>query len=305
MPGALVSRAAFAAYRSGGFVGRSLPPGAAATLARTVARGLWITLPARRALVTRHMRRAHGPGLSRRALRREVRAVFESYARYWLEAFRLPTETPEAIRAGMRLEGIEHLDAAFGAGKGVILAAPHLGGWDFGGAWLALQGYKPLAVVEVLEPPELFEWFASWRRHIGVDVVPADAGAGTALLEGLKQGRTVGLVSDRDILGSGCEVEFFGETTTLPAGPAALAMRTGAPLLPVAIYFEGGRGHRAVIRPPLAVTREGRFRDDVQRVTQALALELEALIRAAPEQWHLMQPNWPSDPGWAGKVAGG
>ena len=120
----------------------------------------------------------------------------------------------------------------------------------------------------------------------------------TAVLEAVRQGRTVGLVADRDILGSGVEVEFFGETTTLPAGPAVLALRTGVPLLPCAIYFDGPDGHRVVIRPPLAVAREGGFREDVQRVTQVLAHELEELIRAAPEQWHLMQPNWPSDPGW-------
>ena len=89
-------------------------------------------------------------------------------------------------------------------------------------------------------------------------------------------------------------VEFFGERTTLPGGPATLALRTGAPVLPSATYFEGRR-HHAVIRPPLDVTRTGRFRDDVARVTQALAHELEDLIRAAPEQWHLLQPNWPSD----------
>lgn len=254
-------------------------------------------------MVARHMRRVHGPTLSGAALRRAVRAVFESYARYWLESFRLQAETPETIRRGMCTEGMEHLEDAFAAGRGVVLAAPHLGGWDFGGAWLALQGYKPLAVAEMLEPPELFEWFASWRRRIGMEIVPAGPEAGTAVLEGLKQGRTVGLVADRDILGSGVPVEFFGEMTTLPAGPAVLALRTGAPLLPVAVYFEGGGGHRAVVRPPLDVARENGFRADVRRVTQSLAHELEDLIRAAPEQWHLMQPNWPSDPGWAHRAA--
>jgi len=190
------------------------------------------------------------------------------------------------------------LEAAFAAGDGLVLAAPHLGGWDFGGAWLALLGFKPFAVAEAVEPPELFEWFASWRRRLGVEVVPAGPDAGTAVLEAVRQGRTVGLVADRDILGTGVEVEFFGETTTLPAGPAVLALRTGVPLLPCAIYFDGADHHRVVIRPPLEAARQGRFREDVQRVTQALTHELEDLIRAAPEQWHLLQPNWPSDPGW-------
>ena len=104
------------------------------------------------------------------------------------------------------------------------------------------------------------------------------------------------LLCDRDIEGDGVEVEFFGERTTLPGGPATLALRTGATLLPVAVYFRPGRDHLGVVRPPVPVEREGRLRDDIARITQVLARELEALIRAAPEQWHLLQPNWPSDP---------
>ena len=104
---------------------------------------------------------------------------------------------------------------------------------------------------------------------------------------------------DRDIQGGGVEVEFFGERTTLPGGPATLGLRTGAPVVPSAVYFAAGReGHHAVIRPPVPADRHGSLREDVQRITQLLAAELEALIRAAPEQWHLFQPNWPCDPGY-------
>jgi KDO2-lipid IV(A) lauroyltransferase len=103
------------------------------------------------------------------------------------------------------------------------------------------------------------------------------------------------LLSDRDLAGDGIEVEFFGERTTLPAGPATLAVRTGAPLVPAGVYFRDHGGHFAKIGPPLPVQREGRLRDDVGRITQDLARRFEELIRMAPEQWHLMQPNWPSD----------
>jgi KDO2-lipid IV(A) lauroyltransferase len=104
----------------------------------------------------------------------------------------------------------------------------------------------------------------------------------------LRANQIVALVSDRDIAGGGIEVDFFGERTTLPAGPAALASRLGVPLLPTAVYFRGV-GHHAVVRPPVILD------GDVAAITQALAHELENLIRAAPEQWHLFQPNWPSD----------
>ena len=103
------------------------------------------------------------------------------------------------------------------------------------------------------------------------------------------------LLCDRNLSGDGVDVKFFGEDTTLPAGPATLAVRTGAALLPVAVYFEPGRGHRTVVRPPVPSERQGRLRDDIAVITQRLADEFEELIRAAPEQWHLLQPNWPSD----------
>jgi KDO2-lipid IV(A) lauroyltransferase len=90
-------------------------------------------------------------------------------------------------------------------------------------------------------------------------------------------------------------VDFFGERTTLPGGPATLALRTGAPLLPTAVYFDGPDHRRSVVLPPVDTSRQGRLREDVQRVTQDLAHALEDLIRRAPEQWHLLQPNWPSD----------
>jgi lauroyl/myristoyl acyltransferase len=128
--------------------------------------------------------------------------------------------------------------------------------------------------------------------------------AGTDVVRALRANHVVCLLCDRYIGGDGgVEVEFFGERTFLPGGPATLALRTGAPLLPVAVYFRR-HDHLGVVRPPIPAVREGRLRDDVTRVTQTIARELEALVRAAPEQWHLLQPNWPSDPGWS-RASGG
>jgi len=203
------------------------------------------------------------------------------------------------VDAGFSYDGVAHLDDALTAGRGAILALPHLGGWEWGGRWIAEQGLPIKVVVEPLEPPELFEWFVSFRRSLGMTVVPIGPGATPAVSRALRQNEVVCLLSDRDIQGGGVGVEFFGERTTLPAGPAMLALRTGAAILPCAVYFTSARdGHHGVVRPPLIVERAGGVRDDVARVTQALAHELEALIRAAPEQWHLFQPNWPSDPGY-------
>jgi len=285
---------ALLAYQAGALLARALPEPVAQLSGRTV--GFWLTIgmAGRRQVVERHLQRLHGRRMGVLELRREVHRTFDSYARYWLESFRLTGMGPADLDAGIVAEGIDHLDDGLAAGKGVIMALPHLGGWDFGGAWLATQGYPITVVVEPLEPPELFEWFVEFRRRLGLDVIPLGPDAGRKVLRALRRNEVVGLLCDRDIDGNGVEVDFFGERTTLPAGPVTLALRTGAALLPTAVYFEGD-GHRGVIHPPLPLERTGSLRADVAAGTQTLADALQAMIARAPEQWHVLQPNWPSD----------
>lgn len=282
------------AFRLGSAIARSVPTPwvrGVSELAGTLASGL---MHDRRDIVARHMRRAR-PGLSGRDLDDAVDAAFDSYSRYWVESFRLPDLSPEDVDVGFSYEGYDHLQRARDAGKGAIIALPHLGGWEWAAFWLSTIEHVPItAVVEAIEPPELFEWFVQFRRSLGMNIVGLGPAAGSASLRALRAGEVLCLLSDRDIGGGGVDVEFFGERTTLPAGPATLAFRAKAPLIPTAIYFDGD-GHRAVLKPPLEVVRKGSLRDDVARVTQDLAYALEALISAAPDQWHLMQPNWPSD----------
>jgi KDO2-lipid IV(A) lauroyltransferase len=288
-------RAPYHAYRVAGAVAEALPTPVASRLAVAAGRSFRWTLRTRREMIGRHLQRAYGGALDERALRREVQRAFDSYARYWMEVFRLGTYSPSYIRSHMTDEGMHHVDEALARGNGVIIAITHLGNWDFGGAWLAQRGTPLLAVAEDLQPPELFEWFARVRRDVGIDIVRLGPDAGTAVLRALKANQIALLMCDRDVAGGGVEVELFEEKTTLPGGPATLALRTGAALLPAAVYFEGETGHHAFVRPPVSLERGGRMRDDVARVTQALAHEIELLVHKAPEQWHIFQPNWPSD----------
>jgi lauroyl/myristoyl acyltransferase len=284
-------------FKAGTAVARRLPVPVAEEVSRAAGFVVGRLRSSSRAMVARHLRRAMGPDVTGRDLQRTIDRVFESYGRYWLDSFRLPGLSAAQVAAGFEAVGYDpHITAALAAGTGVILALPHLGGWEWAGRWIADQGHGITVVVEPLESPDAFEWFRSLRSSLGRTVVPLGPGAAGALVRALRDNHVVCLLSDRDIAGGGVPVEFFGETTTLPGGPATLSLRTGAPLLPTAVYFTGARdGHRALVRPPLAAPRTGRVRDDVAALTQALAGELEALIRRAPEQWHLLQPNWPSD----------
>lgn len=282
-------------YRIGAALARTVPAAPAQLVARLVGRIAGLASPDRRLLVERNLRRVVGEDLSGAELRRLVDRAFESYAEYYLQSFRLPTMSAAELDAGYSYAGFGPVEAAAARGKGVILAMPHLGGWEWAGFWVSRIGrHRVAAVVEALEPPELFDWFRAYRESLEMEIIPLGPDAGRSVMAALRQSSMVCLVSDRDIGGGGVEVEFFGERTRLPAGPAALALRTGAPLFPSVVYLEG-RGVRGLARPALDTQRRGRFREDVARITQALAYELEDLIRVAPEQWHLMQPNWPSD----------
>lgn len=285
-------------YRLGSLAARATPPFLAGALAAVVSPGIAVAQAQKRAMIERHLRRVD-PSLRGASLRRASQKAFDSYLRYYAESFRLPSLSRRTVERGFTVEGFGHIEEGLAKGNGVILALPHLGGWEWAGRWMTDRGHRLTVVVEALEPPELFEWFADLRRELGMSVVPLGPDAAAQVLGALRRNEVVCLLSDRDIQHNGVEVEFFGERTTLPAGPAILGIRADATVLPVGVYFTGRTdGHHAVVRPPLDLGGEGRLRDRVERVTRSLARELEELIRRAPEQWHLFQPNWPSDPGW-------
>jgi len=301
--------ASYLAYRSLGTAMQKLPEPVAAAAAAVVGLALTGFRGESQAMYARHLRRVLGTGLTEAEIRSWTRRAFLNYARYWLEGARLPAVPPDVVADRMWVEeGHEHLVAGMAAGDGVIMALPHIGSWEWGGAWLTLQGYPMTSVAEPLQPRAMYDWFVGQREALGLTIVELGPDASATLLRTLRAGKLVGLLCDRDLLGNGVEVEFFGERTTLPGGPATLALRTGAMILPTAVYSGPGREHYAVILPPVPSERTGSLRADVTRVTQSIACALEKLIRRAPDQWHLFQPNWPSDrlaAGAAGKDAPG
>lgn len=282
-------------YRVVSRIAKIFPPAAVAVVTAIVVPVICVFLRKQRPIVARNMRRV-SPELRGFKLRRAVSKSYQSYARYYIETFRLPNLTKKSIDAKISVTGFEHIENALNLGKGVILALPHLGGWEWSGRWLIHQGHNLNAVVEKLDSPALFKMFVDLRTSYGVNVIPLDDKAGVAVQEALSKNEIVALLSDRDLQGNGIEVEFFGERTTVPAGPAFFALRTGAALLPLGTYFAKGLDqHETIVRPAVDIQRTGSLRDDMSRVAQDLIREFEILIRKKPEQWHLFQPNWPSD----------
>jgi KDO2-lipid IV(A) lauroyltransferase len=286
----------FRTYTTLGSCIAALPEPMALGLGNVVGDVLYRVRHEHRAMVKANLARVLGAdGGDAQLLDRWARRSFRAYARYWVEGARLPATSPDEVVQHTFVDGLQHLHEGSATGRGTILALPHIGSWEYGGAFLATQDLPMTAVAERIEPPALFDYFVEQRAAMGLTIVPLDQKSGGTLLSTLREGGLVGLLCDRDIEGTGIEVEFFGERTTMPAGPATLALRTGATLCTGAVYSGPGRDHRAVVEAPLDITRTGPLRKDVARLTQEIATRLEGLIRRAPEQWHVFQPLWLAD----------
>ena len=228
-----------------------------------------------------------------------LRAAMRSYARYWLEVFRLPVMDRNAVfaAADRRPLGVDNLDKAYAEGRGVILVLPHMANWDIAALWLVRHGMPFTTVAERLKPESLYRRFVAFRESIGMEVLPLTGGerpASDVLAERLRAGRVVVLVGDRDLSRSGVPVDFFGEQATMPPGPALLAIRTGAPLLPAGLWFDGPSWIHH-IHEPVRIATTGRLRDRVRAATQEVADVFAADIAAHPADWHMLQRLWLAD----------
>ena len=257
-----------------------------------------------------NLRRVIGSGAPGGQLRGLSRQVMRSYARYWLEAFRLPVMPTGRLLGGMHVSG--HVRTIFeypAAGRGVILALPHLGNYDVAAAWLIAKGAGSVTVVaERLKPESVYDRFVAFRESLGVEVLPASGGMSSAfgiLAQRLRAGKTVGLVCDRDVTGRGMEVEFFGEKARMMGGAAALAVQTGAALVPVILWFEGD-GWGAHIHEEIPVPAGGDGQQKAAAMMQEVARLFEAGIRAHPQDWHMLQRVFVADldPGRLRSAAG-
>ncbi|AQA06831.1 phosphatidylinositol mannoside acyltransferase [Mycobacterium sp. MS1601] len=223
-----------------------------------------------------------------------MRASLGSYARYWREAFRLPSMDLAAVaaRVDQRFIGADKLQAAHDSGVGGVLALPHSGNWDMAGVWLAQKFGTFATVAERLKPETLFNRFVAYRESLGFEVFPLSGGQRPPfdlLSERLRQNIFVCLMAERDLTRNGVEVKFFGELTRMPAGSAKLAISTGAPLFPVHVFYDG---EDCVVEVQDALdTSSG----DVAVVTQDLADRFAANIAAHPQDWHMLQPQWLAD----------
>ncbi len=255
-----------------------------------------------------NLRRVVGPDVSEADLDVLVRAGLRSYARYWMEAFRLPALSRAEILAGFRFDREDVLAADVAAGRGAIVALPHSGNWDMAGAWVAAMGWPIATVAERLKPEGIYQRFLAFRRDLGMEILPTHGGERPAfdvLVDRVKAGYVVPLLADRDLSARGVTVDFFGSRTRMPPGPALLALRTGAPLYVASLWYEP-EAACATIEGPLALpgAEQGTLDVRVRILAQRVADGLAAGIARHPQDWHMLQRMWldqPATPTGAGR----
>jgi KDO2-lipid IV(A) lauroyltransferase len=248
----------------------------------------------------RNLRRVVGPDVPPAEMDILVRDGLRSYARYWLDAFRLPRITKQEVLRDFQIERSYLLADAVAAGTGCVVALPHAGNWDYAGAWVAAKGWKLTTVAERLKPEGLYQRFLAFRTSLGMEILPMTGGARPAfdvLVDRLGEGAVVPLLADRDLSARGVEVEFFGGRTRMPAGPALLAIRTGAPLFAASLWYERDRPHCYLFGPlEVPPAESGNLEFRVRALTQTVADRLAEGIAAHPADWHMLQRLWLDEP---------
>jgi lauroyl/myristoyl acyltransferase len=233
-------------------------------------------------------------------LRTLSRAILRSYARYYLETFRLQVIPKQRILDEMHVNypNVDLTLEYMKNGRGVIYALPHMGDFEQAGLWVNLYGAGSLTTVaERLKPDSVFERFLAFRQALGMEVLPTTGGPHPfgVMAQRLRAGKLVCIVADRDLSDTGVEVDFFGEKALLPAGPAALAVQTGAALMPVSCWFVGDDGWGAHVYDEIPVPEAGDRKQKVAAMTQELARAFEQGISEHQEDWHMLQKLFVAD----------
>jgi len=247
-------------------------------------------------LLARHMRRVLGSDAPEADVEVAVKGMYRSYGRYWAETFWFRPRRKKAITSRVERINFDPIFEAKRAGRGIVFAVPHMGNWEIAGIIAQEIGVPILAVAEDLSNEHITDWFVAVRDKFDIDIVlTTDPKRRSKLIRTLQGGGAIALLADRDITGRGIAVDFFGERTTVPAGPVALADLTDSALIPVGVYFQEGAGHRIVVHDAVVLPGGESRAERVARGAQEVANVLENMIREAPSQWHLFQRNWPSD----------
>jgi lauroyl/myristoyl acyltransferase len=286
-----LENATYLLYRFMSWLGPILPTRSGRSAYESAGRLFYGLASGARATVGANQAQVLGRPVEDPLVQASTREAFALYGRYWFDTFHVLGWSDERVVDSFRFEGIEHVEKGLADGKGVVIALPHTGNWDVGGRAMGLRIGPVVSVAEHLKPERLYELFLEHRRQLGMEIIDlASDHVGRQLTQRLEQNRIVALVADRDLSGGGVEVEMFGRTRRMPAGPALLALSAGAPLLSGPTYTT--KDGWVEVLTPVSIEPTGKRKDDIIALTRGLAAAFEQAIAAAPPDWHLFQSGW-------------
>ncbi len=287
-----VEKTAIVVYRAGTWLMGRLPVPVARAIVSFVLQASFVLWPQKRRYVNENFAHVLGKPAGSLEVRRKAFAAYRSYARYVVELMRLPRISDDQAAALVDTSSLLPLETFWKqSGKGLILTSAHIGNLEGVARGIARHGWPVAALADDTTFPELFELLRRQRREWGVNLIPW---RNLRDLYGvLRRNEILALIIDWGYRADGIPVRLFGSWTTLPAGPAALAAKTGAPIVHIAIRrSEDRKGFTVTHSDPIHVLSTDPA--DLQRATQAIADALAATIIAAPEQWYSFKPLWPS-----------
>jgi lauroyl/myristoyl acyltransferase len=284
-----------AAYGAGWSTVRRLPERSAYALFERIADVTWARRGKQVRRLESNLHRVVGPAATDAEIRHLSRAAMRSYLRYWCDSFRLPGWSKARIVDSIVIHDDQVLTDALARGKGVVVALPHMGNWDHAGAWASLAHRQVVTVAERLKPEDVYEKFLAYRRALGMEILPLTGGDPPfpILMRRLRAGGLIALLGDRDLTKHGLPVQFFGAEARFPAGPAALAIQTGASLLAATLWWEDGHNHAHLHL--IDLPQEGDKSARIQAATQLVADVFAVGIAAHPADWHMLQRLWTGD----------
>lgn len=239
---------------------------------------------------------AFGEKINEKELTRLGRKIFQNLGKNVADAVRLKKMTWEDVEKITEIEGLEHLDRAYQAGKGVIALGGHIGNFELLGAYLSLRGYKVSVVGRELYDPRLDRLLVRSRESMGLENIPSRAGI-RPVIRALRAGRVLGVLADQDSSRvRGVFVDFFGRPARTPAGPGLLSYKIRSPIIPMAILRKGRDRYKIIVKPEVELGFSGDREKDLIDVTQAYTRVLESIIREYPDQWLWMHDRWKSKP---------
>ena len=273
-------------------LGRPLPPKVGYFFARIIADICY--------LFFREERRALKDALSRvlntddeREISLACRRSFRNFGKYVVDFIHFLDATPEEVRRRIVFDDLDRIDQVMTEKRGVIFTTLHFGNWDMGAAGLAAYGYPVNVIAETFPYPQMNALVQGSRRHLGMKVIPMQK-VGPGIIRALRRGEILALLIDVPEPGGTVNVDFFGAPIEVPTGPARIALRTGARVMPAVLLRV--KGEEDKIRPlvdfDLSYEKTGDEEEDVRRLTQQIMSSLERLIRHDPDQWFIFHPLW-------------